>query len=251
MSSLRAVFLNIRNPDFNDGPNSWPHRRDACLRMVREAKADLFGLCEAPEWSVREIQRECLPEHRLIGSGRDADRTSGEWTALYVHPRFEVLDSGVMWLSPTPDQPGSKGWDAALPRIAVWARLREGDQHFAVASTHWDHIGQQARVESARIMQELTPQARHRILMGDFNVEPSHAAFEHFTDAGMRDAIDFAPAPQGTFNAFQPGRVDGPRIDGIWRTPWLKVRQAVIDRTEAGASYASDHFMVWADLEIA
>ncbi len=248
MTSFRAAFLNIRNPDFNDGSNSWPHRRDACLAMIRSCEPALFGLCEAPEWSVREVLRECLPGHQLIGSGRDADRTSGEWTALYVHPSFQVLDKGVVWLSPTPDAPGSKGWDSALPRIFVWALLERDGERIAAASTHWDHVGRQARIESARIMEEQTPQARHRLLMGDFNCEPHDEPFRAFTSAGLRCALDHAPEPLGTFNGFQPGRVEGPRIDGLWRTPWLKVSGSGIDRTQAGASFASDHFLVWADL---
>src|SRR3546814_10516417 len=42
----------------------------------------------------------------------------------YRTDRFTLLASGTFWLSQTPDRPG-KGWDAAYPRIASWARLRD------------------------------------------------------------------------------------------------------------------------------
>src|SRR3546814_18126337 len=71
----------------------------------------------------------------------------------YRPDRFSLLGSGTFWLSPTPDTP-SKGWDAALPRIATWARLkdRSAAQNFLVVNTHFDHIGEVARVESAKMI---------------------------------------------------------------------------------------------------
>src|SRR3546814_18448319 len=62
-----------------------------------------------------------------------------------------LVGSGTFWLSPTPDVP-SKGWDAALPRIATWARLRDrtADRDLLVVNTPFDHVGEVAREESAR-----------------------------------------------------------------------------------------------------
>jgi hypothetical protein len=54
-------------------------------------------------------------------------------------------------LSTEPEVPGSVGWDAHLPRIATIVRLRHRDGTAAgVANTHFDHAGDQARLESAR-----------------------------------------------------------------------------------------------------
>src|SRR5690625_7988514 len=59
------------------------------------------------------------------GVGRDADG-GGEYSAiLYRKSRFEVLDQGTFWLSQTPDQAGSAGWDAVLPRIATYGRFED------------------------------------------------------------------------------------------------------------------------------
>src|SRR3546814_16762451 len=71
----------------------------------------------------------------------------------YRTDRFTLLAAGTFWLSQTPDRPG-KGWDAAYPRIASWARLRDrtASQTLLVVNTHFDHVGQVARVESAKLI---------------------------------------------------------------------------------------------------
>jgi len=35
------------------------------------------------------------------------------------------LRDGTFWLSETPEKVGSKGWDAALPRIMTWVKLKD------------------------------------------------------------------------------------------------------------------------------
>ena len=68
------------------------------------------------------------------------------WSAL--------LWDATFWLSPTPGVAGSQGWDAALPRIATWARLRDrqSGRSFVIVNTHFDHMGETARRESARLV---------------------------------------------------------------------------------------------------
>src|SRR3546814_17199168 len=92
----------------------------------------------------------------------------------YRTDRFTLLASGTFWLSQTPDRPG-KGWDAAYPRIASWARLRDrtASQTLLVVNTHFDHVGQVARVESAKLIRRWIGDHRQPgdavVLLGDFN----------------------------------------------------------------------------------
>src|SRR3546814_13670773 len=92
----------------------------------------------------------------------------------YRTDRFTLLAAGTFWLSQTPDRPG-KGWDAAYPRIASWARLRDrtASQTLLVVNTHFDHVGQVARVESAKLIRRWIGDPRQPgdavVLTGEFN----------------------------------------------------------------------------------
>lgn len=37
--------------------------------------------------------------------------------------KFDLQDKGVFWLSEEPNVPGSKSWDSACTRHAVWVKL--------------------------------------------------------------------------------------------------------------------------------
>jgi hypothetical protein len=67
---------------------------------------------------------------------------------------FNLRFDNPFWLSETPDVKGSRGWDAALPRIVTWGRLR--DRHtgaaFHVFNTHFDHQREEARRRSAELL---------------------------------------------------------------------------------------------------
>ena len=52
--------------------------------------------------------------------------------------------------SKTPDEI-SVGWDAALPRFCTYAKFRDkkSGENFWVFNTHFNHVGERAREESA------------------------------------------------------------------------------------------------------
>src|SRR3546814_15466632 len=85
-----------------------------------------------------------LPAYQFVGVARDDGKAKGEYSMLgFRRDRFALVGSGTFWLSPTPDVP-SKGWDAALPRIAPWARLRArtAESDLLVVTTPLDHLGE-------------------------------------------------------------------------------------------------------------
>ena len=52
------------------------------------------------------------PSYGHVGVGRDDGMQAGEYSPIfYDRRRFEVVDWKTIWLSPTPEVPGSKGWD--------------------------------------------------------------------------------------------------------------------------------------------
>ncbi len=217
---LRVVSANLRLNVDSDGENAWPNRRDAVARALDEA--DLFGVQEALPDMLADLDAR-LPEMARIGTGREADGGGEASSIFYRTDRFDLLDSGTFWLSETPEVAGSRSWDAALPRIATWGRFRDRrtGAMFVYLNTHFDHIGETARQQSAQLIAERLPALSDggaAIVTGDLNSTPESAAYATFAAAGLRDArlISETPAsgPNRTWNDF--GRAeDERRIDYV------------------------------------
>jgi endonuclease/exonuclease/phosphatase family metal-dependent hydrolase len=253
---LRVMTFNIRLNLASDGPNAWPHRKEAVASMIRFHRADLIGVQEALPDQLRDLDA-LLPQLGRFGVGRTADR-SGEHSAIfYRQDRFDVLAQDTFWLSETPDVPGVKGWDAAYERIVTWGKIRDrltGTTFFHF-NTHFDHIGQQARRESARLLAakiaEIAGNTAPVIVTGDFNDVVDSDAYRILTAAGLRDAFTTARAPHhgptSTWNAFraiEPGR----RIDFIFvRGDAAVLQHAILSDTFDGR-FPSDHLPVVVDV---
>jgi endonuclease/exonuclease/phosphatase family metal-dependent hydrolase len=237
--------------------------------------ADILGFQEPVAEQVDALAA-VLPGHRLVGVGRDDGIRAGEWSAIFVREeRLEVVESGSFWLSPTPDVPGSRGWDAPrIPRLCTWALLRERatGQRLCVSNSHWDHEGETARRHSAGMIAArlaARPAGVPAIVTGDFNCGPDSAAVRYLT--GRSDTPDvpdgggeaYPPAPrltdtweaahpeapnEGTFHGFS-GAAKG-RIDYILVTEGVAVVGCEIDRTNVDGRYPSDHFPVVARLRL-
>jgi len=115
-ATFQVVTYNIRYDNPADGPNVWPNRREAMVKYLRESKADLIGMQEVlPQ--QRDYLAEQLSDYAWYSVGRD-DGVKGEATPIfYRKERYDLLEKGTFWLSDAPDKPGSKGWDAGLPRV--------------------------------------------------------------------------------------------------------------------------------------
>ena len=263
---LTVMSFNIRYGTAADGDNAWPHRRDAVIECIRRVDPDLLGTQETLAFQRDELAAG-LPGYGVVAAGRDDGREAGEMTAIYYrHARFEEVEAGHFWLSPTPEAVGSQGWDAALPRIASWVRLRDRQRpeghHLLFLNTHFDHRGTVARRESARLIRRwLSEQAAdcRLIVSGDFNAaEGSEPYAALFGDApagssGLLTIVDTLrqitsePGPnEGTFTGFDAGQMGGPRIDWIGCSPDWRVVAAGIDRTSDGGRTPSDHAAVTA-----
>ncbi|WP_122090941.1 endonuclease/exonuclease/phosphatase family protein [Halalkalicoccus subterraneus] len=175
--SVRTVTFNIRysNPE-DEYP--WEERIDRVTGTIRDLNPDLLGLQEAQPNQWDDLREE-LDEFEWHGVGRDDGEREGEFAPLAWRPdRFEMLETGEFWFSETPNEPGSVGWDADLPRVAVWARLRdrETDRLFWHINVHFDHIGERARLESAGMLRERAAAEENAgatvVVTGDLNANP-------------------------------------------------------------------------------
>lgn len=265
---VRAMTFNIRYGTAPDGPNSWESRRDLVLEAIKAFDPDVLGTQECLRFQA-DYLAEHLAGHEFVGAGRNDGKNAGEMCGIfYRSDRFEKLGEGHFWLSETPGVVGSRGWDAALPRMATWVKLRtRGDTlgGFVVVNTHFDHAGAEARLESARLVSAQTQALRDgmpAVVMGDFNSPADSTAGRPYLEllSGVGDsrrtlvdayrAAHPRPGPdEGTFNAFR-GLLDGARIDWILVTPGVNVLEGDIDRRHRRGLYPSDHFPVTAVLRL-
>ncbi len=254
---LRVVSYNIRYGTANDGENHWRRRQRALLAQIRDFDAAVLGLQEALRFQIDAIA-EVLPRHRWVGVDRRGGQDDEFTPIFFDHERLELVEHGQFWLAPDPAAVGQKGWDAALPRHCTFAVLaeRKGGGRFLVGNAHFDHRGERARRESARvIVEQLLGRGLPTVLLGDLNCAEDSPALATLRQGGLVDAFRaLHPAaapdaePAGTFHGFR-GHRDGARIDFVLcSAAFAPVAVFVDHRGGAGPPYPSDHYAVVADL---
>lgn len=263
--SMNVLSFNLRFPNPDDGANYWPHRKEMVASVIRFHQADIVGVQEAFRAQLDELEG-MLPAFDWFGhcrtDGSLAPVPDNEFSAiLYRRDRFERLDGRTFWLSPTPDSVGSVGWDAALPRVATWVKLRDrrSQQVFMVFNTHFDHRGAVAREESAKLLLEQIRQIADTlpvVLTGDFNCYPDSPPYQVLTaeDAGLADALHISQQPHhGPMATWTDGFKTagaGGRIDFIFVGPGIRVhRHAALSESWSGR-LPSDHLPVFAELSL-
>lgn len=255
----RVMSFNVRYGTAADGENHWEKRRAWVAATIRAFDPDLLGTQE-PLAFQRDYLAAQLPGFTVLGVGREDGKEAGEMTALfYRSDRYELLASGHFWLSETPEVAGSRSWDSSLPRMATWVRLRERKSPAALPvfflNTHFDHKGETARREAARIIRLRAQQEARScrvIVTGDFNAGEGSAPYVALFGAldgsasPLRDAFRVAVPErgeeEGTFSGFRADALRGPRIDWIGVSGSWRVREARIDRTARDGRTPSDHF---------
>lgn len=247
-SGLRAGTFNIRYDNPADGDHSWRHRRAAVRECIETLRCDVLGLQE-----VLAHQRRYL-EHRLahtswLGVGRSDGKDEGEQSPLLVSDRVQIDSWRTMWLSKTPNVPGSVGVDARIPRIATVLLGSLGDAPIGVVNTHFDHRGSRSReLAAGQIADLVAREDRAWIVCGDFNVTLEDHPMRVLIDRGLRRVL--ADGAEGTFHAFR-GNAGGARIDHLLVDARWSVDRAWIDTSRPGGVIPSDHWPVVADLRLA
>jgi endonuclease/exonuclease/phosphatase family metal-dependent hydrolase len=207
--------------------------------------------------------REQLVDYDYVGRSREMSNADGEQCGVFFRTsRFTPLEQGHFWLSETPEIPGSRGWDAALPRMATWLKLFDhmAERAIVLLNTHFDHRGAESRRHSANVMCAAVRRWSDRypiIITGDFNCPEGSAPYQTLLGPQasllrpLGDCYRLAhperSTEEGTFHGFQGTRVGG-RIDWVLVTPDLAVRSAQIITEAPDGRYPSDHFPVIAEL---
>ena len=196
-TTFTIATYNIRNANKGDSlaGNGWGQRYPYIAQLIQFHGFDIFGTQEGKYPQLEDL-KNAMPGYDYIGIGRDDGKKAGEFSAIFYRTdKFEVLEQGNFWLSTETTYP-NKGWDAALPRICTWGKFKEKKSGFIFLyfNLHMDHIGVQARSESAKlILRKIKEQPSHIpvVLSGDFNVDQNNESYKLLNSSGvMKDAYD-------------------------------------------------------------
>ncbi|MFI9170304.1 endonuclease/exonuclease/phosphatase family protein [Streptomyces lincolnensis] len=256
---LDVMTFNLRFASTTE-PNSWTVRRPVMRALFRREAPHIIGTQEGLYQQLRDIHADLGEHYDWIGTGREGGSRDESTAVFYDTRRLAPVEHDTFWLSDTPRVIGSNTWGAKLPRIATWVRfrdLRHAGREFYVLNTHFDHIGQYARVRSAALVAEriagLDP-SLPSVVTGDFNAA-AHAneAYDTLLRAGFVDTWDTA-AERGrryaTFHGYRPLVPDGDRIDWILTTPGVTTHRASINTFALNGQFPSDHLPVQASLTL-
>lgn len=256
---LTVMSFNIRYNNAGDGVNAWPNRVEMVNGLLNFYEPDIFGLQEALYEQITDIQK-ALPEYEWIGVGRDDGDKAGEFAPLFFNTqKFIRIENGHFWLAENCEQ-AKLGWDAACKRIVTWGKFQSkvSGKRFFVFNTHFDHIGVEARKNSALLIrdkiEELTQGSQLPVILtGDFNLtdetEPILMIKKYLNDS--REISQQAPyGPVGTFNGFKPATEGSNRIDYLFVSDGIKVlKYATLSDSKEGRT-PSDHLPVFVKLQL-
>lgn len=262
---MTVATYNIRNdnPEDTQNGNGWQQRLPYITNLINYHKFDIFGIQEGFHNQLEQIKTR-LPQYDYIGVGRDDGKQTGEYAAIfYDKKKFQLIKSGNFWLSQNPTSP-NLGWDAVCIRICTWGefKIKSSGKTFYFFNTHTDHVGVQARKESAKlILSKIKSMAKNKsvILTGDFNVDQQNESYTLLNTSGiLRDSYMLSPIKypnNGTFNAFEINNKTNKRIDHIFLTSDFNVsRYGILTDIywdNAGkARIPSDHYPVVIDVEL-
>ncbi len=256
---IRVMSFNIRYGTAKDGEHHWDHRRDFVLETIRAFNPDLLGTQETLKFQ-KDFLAQGLPEYATWGVGRDDGQEKGEMMAIfYRKDRFKKLDGGHFWYSETPEVPGSKSWDSSLPRLVSWLKLEDKQAEGKAVyffNTHFDHIGKETRINSARLLKKLVADLAGNeaaIITGDFNAPEGSQPYQVFFEASdpqhvlidtYRKVHPERKEDEKTAGGFRLDDKRTGRIDWVAVTPGLEVLSAEIDRTHKEGRTPSDHFPI-------
>ena len=261
----KVMTFNIRYSTKTDGVNSWDNRKEKIVETILNNEVDILGVQEALHSQVIDLEKG-LKSYEWMGVGRDDGIEKGEYSPIFYNKnKFSEVGSGYFWLSESPMEAGSKGWDAACTRIATWAKLRDNrnGRVIFVLNTHFDHVGEQARRESAKLLlQKINVYTKKNkfpiIVTGDFNSTPNGDAIQilknrnnpqSLTDA--RDVTLKTSGPNWTFHGF--GKVPAekrPLIDYVFVKNKISVLDyQVIEGKLPNNKWLSDHCSVLVTVE--
>ncbi|WP_313368587.1 endonuclease/exonuclease/phosphatase family protein [Sphingobacterium mizutaii] len=267
-NQIKVLTCNIRVDLEEDAAKGlgWKDRREACLAVIKNQKADLIGFQEVLKGQFLDL-KENLKDYFAFGfDGPEMDAFKEGYHGIAKNPilfskkRFELLVASAYWLSETPLKAGSLSWGSARARNAVFVRLldKKTNKEIRLTNLHLDHVSNEAKEGQIKVVLEEAAQYQSdfpQILTGDFNVGMDSKVYRDVIAAGWKDSyvqVKGNETPEGTTHGFKgndPNRKKSKKIDFIFLNGPLKAIDTNIIKDSFKGVLPSDHYFVSAVLE--
>ena len=260
--SIRVMSFNVLSDD--NAEHAWTERKQKVASTIRFHRADVIGMQEPSLAQIGDLIR-ILPEYQAVSGISLGENGQDHDPIFFRKGRFELLDTGHFFLSPTPEVP-SKGWDAKFPRATVWVHLRDlkTQKSLFFFNTHFDYHGRESRDEGARLLRkrigEIAGSAPFAVT-GDFNLFPTLGGPETLkilTDDSLPNplvdaqTVTFHPhhGPTGTWSGFKEPGQPGVKPDCIFVSSTVSVYLHGILADTFDGGFPSDHLPVFAEIAL-
>ena len=200
--------------------HEWATRKNYVTSQILNANPDIVGFQEVST-SMNDFLAGELQDYSVTYYSKNNPNASSQ-AIYYKSDRFELLDSGMFYLSETPEQE-SKSFGTDV-RNCVWVKLKDKKDNtmFYVYNIHYTHKA--ADKEARRLSSELINSVTEGldapvILLGDFNARSNEAAYktlaEQYIDSlhSAENIIDSGNTYHG-FNQSKYSNISA--IDHIW-----------------------------------
>lgn len=250
---VRVISFNVRCKD--DDYGSVKTRSQLIVSALKQYHPDSFGVQEATEEWI-DILTENLDEYACVCEFRGDGSMDEASAVFYLKDKYDVLDSGTIWLSRTPEVKGSKFLTSSIARIATWAVLqnKETKEVYTHINTHLDHIAELARYLQVGVLSEKVNELKANgtvVCTGDFNSAEGDWAYRRMAKT-LKDSKHLAKESDSglTFHNYGRNTTETRPIDFVFVSEGTEVsRYKIIDEQISGM-YLSDHSGICVDMKI-
>ena len=252
--ALRIMSFNLR---YNDDKAGKVHDRSKiAAAIIRQYAPDSFGTQEATGKWMDTLTEKLDDMYASVATPRDNQGYTSERCAVfYLKDKYNLIDSGTIWLSETPEIPNTKIEGVSCHRVATWAVLenKETGYTYTHINTHLEHIIDEAKLFQVKVLISKIAELQKNgkvICTGDFNSEPTSEVYSKMTAVLDDTRVSAEVSDSGTtFHDY--GRFTenfNGAIDYIYVPEGTKVYTYKIIRNTAKGMYASDHYPVVSDI---
>lgn len=251
--TTRIVSFNVRCMD--DAFGSVKGRSQLICSALEQYAPDSFGVQEATqEWL--DILGENLDNYACVSQMRDGKKNSEASAVFYLKDRYNLIDSGTIWLSDTPDEFASKFALSFCPRIATWVTLQNKStgEIYTHINTHLDHVLESVRVDQIKVLkvkiEELKSKGYPVVCTGDFNTKEGADAYNEMKGCLLDSKYLATNSDDGaTYTNYGKNIFETKPIDFIFVSEGTEVETYKIIDEKISDMYLSDHAALCADVK--
>ena len=232
---------------YNDGDNRTTKIAEI-IDILTDYSPDLIGLQETQEIHM-PMYADGLPAYGYVYFDNDGT-TYNSQPIFYRKDKFELLESGIKWLSNTPEKQFSKFEESAYTRSYTYALFKDvaTGEKLLMANTHIDYVSVANAMQVKKLI-DLTRADYPDVAMfytADWNMYRDSKGYKVLKDHGMIATEEFLP----------DAKLDGTCVGGTTAIDFCFVDA----RYFRGTAYkvvkdhkysetASDHYPVYTEIE--